>query len=355
MTGQDEAVPPRRYGVRIALFTALVVVCAVVGIAFVVHARKSNPRAGKPQEQSVHVDTTTLGKLMNEPHLLFENTDLGPDYGKVEVVPLADPTGARAVTPLSCDRVAATDAIGLCLATDQGILTTYKGMVFDRDFRILHTIALPGLPSRARMSPNGHWAAMTVFVSGDGYASNSFSTRTMFVDTATGKVIGNLEQFHVTDNGATVTSVNRNFWGVTFAADSDHFYATLGRGTEIQLIEGSVSSRSAHTVHGGVECPSLSPDQTRVVYKLRVGGALSAVKWRLHVLDLKTGQDHALAETRSVDDQAEWLDNNTILYSLPRALSGTPAKDTYEVPADGSGAPTVFVRGAWSPAVGRAG
>ena len=139
---------------------------------------------------------------------------------------------------------------------------------------------------------------------------------------STGKNLGNLEQFHVTDGASTVTSANRNYWGVTFAADSDHFFATLGRGARIQLIAGSVSSRSAHTIRNGLECPSLSPDQTRIAYKSRrVGGTLTAVKWRLHVVDLRTGADIALAETRSVDDQVEWLDNNTILYSILRSQS----------------------------------
>ncbi|MDQ1383168.1 MAG: hypothetical protein QOG65_547, partial [Actinomycetota bacterium] len=164
--------------------------------------------------------------------------------------------------------------------------------------------------------------------------------------------IGDLEHFRVTDGKSTVKAQNRNYWGVTFAADSDHFFATLGRGSKIQLITGSVSSRSAHTIRSGVECPSLSPDQTRIAYKSRVGGTLTALKWRLHVVDLRTGADIALAETRSVDDQVEWLDNNTVLYSILRSQSGTAIKDTYAVPADGSGEATIYVKGAWSPVVG---
>jgi hypothetical protein len=193
---------------------------------------------------------------------------------------------------------------------------------------------------------------MTVFVNGDSYSQAGFSTRTSFIDTSTGKNLGNLEQFHVTDGDSTVTAVNRNYWGITFAADSDHFYATLGIGSSIKLIEGSVSSRSAHTIKAGIECPALSPDQTRVAYKSRVGGTLTAVKWRLHVIDLNTGNDTALAETRSVDDQVEWLDDRTVLYSILRSPTGTAIKDTYSLPADGSGQPTMYVKGAWSPAVG---
>ena len=337
---------------KIAAFVTLVVVCAFAGMAYVIHAKEKNPKAGKPQELSENVTPARMAELMNAPHLLFENTDLGHAFGRVEVVPLTDPGGIRAITPITCDRVATAKTVGVCLTINQGVVTTYTGKIFDRNFNVLHTFPLPGLPSRARLSPDGHWAAMTVFVSGDNYASATFSTRTAFIDTSTGKNFGNLEQFHVTDGGSTVTNANRNYWGVTFAADSDHFYATLGRGNNIQLITGSVSSHAAHTIRKGVECPSLSPDQTRIAYKSRVGGTLTAVKWRLHVVDLRTGKDIELAETRSIDDQVEWLDNSTVLYSILRSPSGTAVKDTYALPADGTGQPTIYVKGASSPVVG---
>jgi hypothetical protein len=95
----------------------------------------------------------------------------------------------------------------------------------------------------------------------------------------------------------------------------------------------------------GVECPSLSPDGTRIAFKARVpgSGGLGGARWRLSVLSLDTLVDHPLAETRSVDDQAEWLDNGTVLYSVE--------SDTYAVPADGSGAPRLFAHRADSPAV----
>ena len=65
---------------------------------------------------------------------------------------------------------------------------------------------------------------------------------------------------------------------------------------------------------------------------------------------MRTGRDVALAETRDVDDQATWLDNDTVLYAIPRdPTDPNAATDTYAVPADGSGAPTKFVPGVWSP------
>ena len=72
-----------------------------------------------------------------------------------------------------------------------------------------------------------------------------------------------------------------------------------------------MSTRTARVIHDNVECPSLSPDGTRIGYKKLVG---SDGTWRFHVLDLATGADVALAETRSVDDQLEWLDDHNLLY-----------------------------------------
>lgn len=335
------------------MFAGLVVVCIGVGLAYLVHARSDNPSAGPPTEQTLPPGSGLLATIMGEPHVVFSNTERGSNYKHVEVVPLADRNGPRAVTPLTCDRVAMTNGMGICLKVDQGVVTTYEGEIFDSSFDVVHHFPLTGLPSRARVSPDGHWAAMTVFVRGDSYAGTNFSTRTMFVDTSTGRSIGNLEQFTVTDNGKPVKAVSRNYWGVTFADDSNHFYATLAVGNDIHLIEGDLQARTAHTIISGVECPSLSPDQQHIAYKLRVSGQFSALGWRLHVFDLRTGRDTTLAETRSVDDQVEWLDDGTVLYSLPHANQGTPQQDTWAVPSNGTGAPRLFISGSYSPAVSR--
>jgi hypothetical protein len=54
-------------------------------------------------------------------------------------------------------------------------------------------------------------------------------------------------------------------------------------------------------------------------------------------------------ETRSVDDQAEWLDNDRVLYAMPADHANLP--DVWSVPADGTGAPRLFLAQAESPAV----
>ncbi len=132
-----------------------------------------------------------------------------------------------------------------------------------------------------------------------------------------------------------------NFWGVTFTRDSDRFYATLATGGNIYLVEGSVRERTLRTIHDDVECPSLSPDETRIAYKKRAGPG--GKRWRLHVLDLTTMREAPLAETRSVDDQVEWLDDRRVLYGLEEQI--------WMAPADGSGSPRRFAERGDSPTV----
>ena len=67
--------------------------------------------------------------------------------------------------------------------------------------------------------------------------------------------------------------------------------------------------------------------------------------WRLSVLDLRTLRETPLAETRSIDDQAEWLDDGRVLYGVDGAV--------WAARADGTGEPRRFVAGADSPAAVR--
>jgi Tol biopolymer transport system component len=124
---------------------------------------------------------------------------------------------------------------------------------------------------------------------------------------------------------------------VTFAADPNRFYATLGTGGDHYLVEGNLRRRTMRVLRDGVECPSLSPDGSRIAFKSRIGDN----RWRLHVLDLATLADHAVAESRSIDDQVEWLDDETLTYSDER--------NVYTVPADGGGSAQLLVRDATSP------
>ncbi len=122
----------------------------------------------------------------------------------------------------------------------------------------------------------------------------------------------------VTNGGRPIHARDRNYWGLTFADDGDTFYATVAYGGRAWLIKGSLKARRAHTIHANVECPSLSPDQTRIACKQAI--STDPTVWRFYVLDLATGQETPLAETRPVDDQLAWLDDGHVLYQRDEAI-----------------------------------
>src|SRR6188768_2091036 len=170
---------------------------------------------------------------------------------------------------LACERVYFAAGHGICMGVaPSGV--EYTASTFDSKLQRQHTITLTGLPSRARVSGDGRYGAMTVFVTGDSYLSSptAFSTRTTILEMASGKQVGQLEQFKVTKDGKPFDAVDFNFWGVTFdPSDSDHFYATLGTGGVHYLVEGRVSEGAMTVLRDGVECPSLSPDGKQIAYK----------------------------------------------------------------------------------------
>lgn len=188
-----------------------------------------------------------------------------------------------------------------------------------------------------------------MFVTGHSYAApGTFSTQTTLYDMSTGELLGDLEHFEVFKDGSQTEAPDFNFWGVTFANQPGRFYATLGTAGHTYLVRGDVETLRMEVLQDGVECPSLSPDNTRIAFKQRVASGLGPVEWRPAVLDLATLEDHPLAEDRNVDDQIEWLDNDTVLYAVDTGFGGP---STWSAPADGTGEPRLFLRHADSPAV----
>jgi hypothetical protein len=334
---------------RIVAFIALCIVCIAGAVGYAVTADRKAAQQVKGSSAAL-ATPAQLAAVSRQAHVLFRSTAVNGQFGRLGVAAIGSLEHPQ-WTSLNCERVAFADDRGLCMVANRGAITTYKVVIFDDRFQVLHSVDLPGLPSRARVSADGRYGATTTFVAGDSYAGTNFSTRTELYDMQSGKSLGNLEQFTAKRDGQVVNAVDRNLWGVTFAADSNTFYATLSTGGTQYLVRGDVAARTMTVLRAGVECPSLSPDGTRIAFKKRVSGPLGRVEWRLSVLDVKTLVDHPLAETRSVDDQAEWLNNTTVLYSLPRSNSGTPAQDTWSVRADGTGKPVEFLAGAFSTTV----
>ncbi|WP_158886897.1 TolB family protein [Amycolatopsis anabasis] len=322
---------------RVLMLIAAVLVLGGAAVGYAVHARQ---RTGG--ENVVPVVSGQAISTLAPGQLLFRNTAAGPDFGRIASVPLDRPDAPRQTTDLKCDRFAAAAGTALCLAARPGALPPMTDIsVLDSGLRVLRRFELPGTPSRARLSPDGRRAAWTLFVTGDSYAASGFSTRAGVLDLDSGELVKSIEELPVRLNGERYFAADVNFWGITFAADGNRFYATLGSKGRTYLVEGDYERFRGRVVRENVECPSLSPDGGRVAFKKREGSG-----WRLAVLDLAGGRETLLAETRGVDDQAAWLDGRTVSYALPGAGGGS---DVWAVPADGSGSPKLLVTGGSSP------
>ena len=295
--------------------------------------------AGKPS-------TPSHNELHGQVHLISLNLQPTADVGKVQMSGVDAVDEQRTTTDLRCERIYFAANKGICLTREIDLISAQTvATLVDANFRPLYSVRTDGIPTRARVSPDGRYAAFTVFVTGHSYADTQLSTATLLLDTTSGAAVANLEEFKVFQDGKMIESVDFNYWGVTFQQNSNLFYATLRTGGVNYLVHGDTKERTVTVMYKNVECPSLSPDETRIAFKRMI----SRGNWRLTVLNLSTFEETPLAETKSVDDQAEWLDNDHLLYAMP----APPWMNVMVVPADGSGLPKVFLKGASSPAVTR--
>ena len=345
----ESAGPRIRLSRRRMLVLILVTVIAVAAAGLYAALAFRDARAS--QEAPSPVNATASEALPVTPFVVFRNTAPGQGFGTAATVPLADPGGQRALSTMSCDRVYGTHELTVCLQTKQGLATTFQATVYNSAWKETASWPLPGIPSRARTNADGSLLSSTVFVSGHSYAAAGFSTETVIRDRK-GQAIANLEDFALMLDGTRIKASDRNIWGVTFAPGKpDVFYATASSQGHIWLVQGSIADRTLTVIGNSIECPSVSPDGTRIAYKKSDTGTLSGHR-SIAVLDLASGKEMVLSEQQNIDDQIEWLDSSTLLYGLPRDGSEQDS-DIWSIKTDPNARPTLFIEHAWSPAVVR--
>lgn len=311
---------------RTILAVTAIVLVVVAGAVYVTAVAREDPPRGAA--------TTAEGDLVY--------VELADGRSRVERVSLADPA-ARSATDQSCQRFYRAAGTEVCLAL-AGPGPTYAAEV-SRGGSVLRSVPLPGVPSRAKVSASGRVVSWTSFVTGDSYAvPGGFSTRTGFFDVRTGEVVETLEGFTAEVEGKPLAAQDVNYWGLTVGADDRTFYATLASGGFTWLVRGDLVERRVRSLRRDAECPSLSPDGTRIAYKKRIG---RLGPWDLAVLDLATGAELRLPGTAGVDDQATWLSPTRLAFAATPRDARHPA--VHLVPADGSATATLLIPDATSP------
>lgn len=330
---------------RLQAFALVALLAAIAIAATLWRARSVNPPSGgRP-------DTARAAAPVVErpvrPYVAVRSLANDTTWGRLALVSLEAPAAPRFAVALSCLRVHVAAGRGVCLATDTRAGSRHVAHLLDDTLTPTVTVTLTGPPSRARVSRDGRYAATTVFEQGHSYADSAFSTRTTIFDVSAGTSLGDLEQFTVMRDGRPFTRVDFNFWGVTFAPESGRFFATLAWAGRPHLVEGDIDRRQVRVVAPDVECPSLSPDATRVAFKRRETGGFT---WRLWTMRLDTLAAAPIAgETRSIDDQVEWLDDRRVLYQYP----DDSGNHVWMAETDTGRPAERFIADAWSPAVVR--
>ncbi|GAA3453046.1 hypothetical protein [Dactylosporangium matsuzakiense] len=319
---------------RKILSTSIVALVLAAGAGVYIHAAAHRNDAGAAATAAVDIGP-------GHHRILVRSTAPG-SMGHLAVVAGA----ARTTSSVTCNRVYAAAGTAICLRPD-GPLATYQIAVLDEHLAERDTYPLVGVPNRARVSADGRLVTWTAFVTGDSYNGGQFSTRVGVLDTRSGDLVADtLESYALTRDGHPYQAADVNYWGVTFAGDDTTFYATMASAGHRYLVRGDLTARTVTTVAEHVECPSLSPDGTRIAFKQAVGGD-PVNGWRPAVMDLATAAVTTLPETRSVDDQIAWLDDRTVLYAIHRDQDRA---DVWSASADGTGTPALLIPDAESPA-----
>ena len=303
-------------------------------------------------------EMTALAALRREPHLVFRNMSRGPEHGALAFATL-EPPGRRYVTKTFCQRVYFRAGTGLCLTVEQRPRIRERGYLFDDALAIRQRVDLQGTPSRGRVSSDGRPQCVHSLRQRR-LLCESVPDRTRILNSYTGQTLADLEDFEVSKNGAPLKSVDFNYWGVTFSNDGVTFYATLGTKGQEYLVRGDLRARKVVVLRSGVECPSLSPDEQHIAFKQAISPGSHV--WRPAVLRLSDFSVTELPETRSVDDQLEWLDDGHVLYGIREELATiVPDVDgvmrgranIWMLAADGTGSPQLFLEDGESPSVVR--
>jgi hypothetical protein len=281
--------------------------------------------------------------------VMFVNRVPGDDYGRLGI---RHADGSRTLLNRDCVRVHIAADHGVCLSDDG--LGAFQTTFFEAANPAVSIKSYSSaLPSRARISPGGTFSSVTAFITGVSYADVGAETTTL----VTIDKIDSNDRLRGANGLAVDASEERyqrfdaTYWGLSFV-DENEFYITGFYGDAPEIMRGTIDSMTIEPTGWIGSCPSISPDgQTLVFKEQRPDGG-----YDLAAVNVATQEKWLLGESRSVDDQVEWLDNDTILYALHPEGSDDNVQPEFDIwmldIAPGS-TPELFLPNADSPAAAR--
>jgi hypothetical protein len=317
--------------------TSLVI---AVGGAFVMVSRAETDGG-----QSYRIATAL--KPLPTPFIMFRTLAPPRAHGRIAMAALAS-SDVRHLTSLRCARVAYAGGRGLCLVEEaEGMVVDHVAEIFDRSFRRVGRLALAGVPTRVRVSPDGRIGAITTYAEEESPAGERLAIESVLIDLNASQVLADLRDFRLDVSDAQTVVGPLDFASVSFDRDPDRFFATLSTPTERWVIVGSLRERRLRLLKADFATEALSPDGNRLVVKQRVG---DRGFWQLGVLDLSTLIAHTVNQNgRSVDDQVEWLDNDHLVYHD----ANDQGTGVWVAATDGLSEPHLLIPDAFSPVVVR--
>jgi len=337
-------------GKQWAAIGAVILVCLAIGVGVVLSAQArlntslADREAAALEEigqlaavtdDGAEAETTPTAPLapalVDVGDLVFINRVPGDDYGKLATI---GDDGEREFFGPVCERAHASAGMAVCLEPDSAALVpTWTARILDFTNGSLPEIFSENAPrpSRARVDPRGARVAFTGFVTGHDYlAVGEFASETTYVDFSRNGQVYKAAAIRESEVEERFRAVDGNWWGVTFDPTSkDHVYLTYGSGGQTEIVRSDQLRLRFNSAIDDASCPSVSPDGELMVFKRAIEGEDAPMS--LVVRGLNTGEERVLNEERFVDDQVEWLDNETILYGLAREDSADGPQVSYDI------------------------
>src|SRR5687767_8044582 len=172
---------------RQKIFAGVVVCCVALAIGYttwVILRADSGTNQVQAQGQGTPLSSegpNELQAIQKETHLLF--VEMEESHGDQVKLKGLDPLSPqRLPTPLTCERLYYAAGNGICLMNvSAGLEHQVSVILFGSDFKPRHQFTTEGILSRARVSPDGKYAAFTVFIGSHSYADSDLSTATFLL------------------------------------------------------------------------------------------------------------------------------------------------------------------------------